>query len=155
MWYWTAIFSTMSTSCKMSILYAGMIAFTSLSLIISALKRAFSSNALISLPLINSLAVSTWTFISCGVKSGLTMVLSSYLTVILLISPPTSAKEEQIMFNVWFTAFSSVPVTSTIMFFVSSLSLVNSPLIIGGIDNTLSSLSKINGYLSKFSIKWA
>ena len=59
------------------------------------------------------------------------------------------------MFNDCSTALSSVPVTSTMMFVVSSLSLVNSPLMIGGIDNTCSSLSIMRGYLSNLSIKWA
>ena len=50
------------------------------------------------------------------------------------------------MFNDCSTALSSVPVTSTMMFVVSSLSLVNSPLMIGCIDNTCSSLSIMRGY---------
>ena len=159
-WYCTAIFSTISTSCRMSTLYAGMIALTSLSSMISASKRAFRSKswmscAVRSVPPISSLAVSTWTFISWGVKSGVLMVLSSYLTSMDLIWPPTSANDEQMIFNAWLTALSSVPVTSTMILWVSSLSLVSSPLMIGGIDRTLSSLSRINGYLSKSSIRWA
>ena len=133
---------------------------TSFSLMISASKRAFKSNPLMSsavrlVPPIKLFAVSTWTFISWGVKSGVLMLLSAYLTSMDLIWPPTSANEQHMIFNAWLTALSSVPVTSTIMFFVSSLILVNSPLIIGGIDKTLSSLSRINGYLSKSWIKWA
>ena len=154
------MFSTISTSCNMSVLYAGIMTLSSFSFNISASNLAPSSSLLTSsasrsVPPINSFATSTWTFLSFGVKSGDTKVSSSYTISMDLILPPTSANEEHIMFKAWFTAFSSVPVTSTIMFFVSSESFVNSPLMIGGIDRTLLSLSRIKGYLSNLSIKWA
>ena len=64
------------------------------------------------------------------------MLLSSYVTSILVILPPTSANELQIMFKHWLTARSSVPVTSTIMFFTFSSIFVSSPLMIGGMEST-------------------
>gem|GEM_PF-6161167 len=59
------------------------------------------------------------------------------------------------MFAAILTAFSSVPVQSRRMFFVSVVTLVSSPLMIGGNESTLSSLSTMSGYLSNFSTSFA
>ena len=62
---------------------------------------------------------------------------------------PASAMAVQMMFAATLTARWSVPVTSRRMFFVSVVTRVRSPLMIGGNEQTWSSSSVIRGKSGK------
>jgi len=59
------------------------------------------------------------------------------------------------MFVAVITALSSVPVQSRRMFFVAVVTLVNSPLMMGGNESTRSSASTISGNRGKSSTRRA
>ena len=86
---------------------------------------------------------------------GTIIFSEGYFTSICSISPPLSTKAAATIFRQDSTAPKSRPVTSMSTSVVSSVIVVNAPLIIGGIEATSSLESVISGYSLNSSKRWA
>ena len=82
-----------------------------------------------------------------GSRSGALAVPVGPETFTVLTLPPRSASAVVTMFTALLTAFMSVPVQSTKMLRVDSVTAVLMPFMIGGKDRTSPTLSTIMGYL--------
>jgi len=94
-----------------------------------------------------ALVAATSSIHSLGSRSGV-MPCCVPWSFTLLILPPLSAMEVATMLRAPEMALRSVPVTSKNTFLVSSVTVVSTPLIMGGNESTSPLLSTSRGYLS-------
>ena len=90
-----------------------------------------------------------------GVRSGERKVSSPSCMMTVSILPPRSARAVATMSRAPFTALRSLPVTSMNRSCFPTVTVVSTPLMIGGNDRTDPFLSRMIGYSSKPSRRWA